>query len=58
MVRSMVKWAVRPCPIRQTVALSDLERAQVLIFKGTLNRLQEDKGAKDRKGTSTVIIEL
>uniref|UniRef100_A0A8C7IFA5 HECT-type E3 ubiquitin transferase n=1 Tax=Oncorhynchus kisutch TaxID=8019 RepID=A0A8C7IFA5_ONCKI len=51
MVRSMVKWAVRPCPIKQSVSLSDLERAQVLIFKGTLNTLQEDKGTKDRKGT-------
>ncbi|XP_031681979.1 probable E3 ubiquitin-protein ligase HERC1 isoform X1 [Oncorhynchus kisutch] len=49
MVRSMVKWAVRPCPIKQSVSLSDLERAQVLIFKGTLNTLQEDKGTKDRK---------
>ncbi|CAB1352023.1 unnamed protein product [Coregonus sp. 'balchen'] len=49
MVRSMVKWAVRPCPIKPSVALPDLERAQVMIFKGALSTLQEDKGAKDRK---------
>uniref|UniRef100_A0A1A8FK92 HECT-type E3 ubiquitin transferase n=1 Tax=Nothobranchius korthausae TaxID=1143690 RepID=A0A1A8FK92_9TELE len=42
-VQSMVKWAVRPCPIKQTVSLADLERAQVMIYKGALNRLQEDK---------------
>ncbi|KAJ7986812.1 hypothetical protein DPEC_G00332260 [Dallia pectoralis] len=47
-MRSMVKWAVRPCPIKQSVALSDLERAQIMIFKGALNRLQ-DKGATHRK---------
>lgn len=46
-VQSMVKWAVRPCPIKQTVTLADLERAQVMIYKGALNRLQEDK---ERKG--------
>uniref|UniRef100_A0A8B9H6W4 HECT-type E3 ubiquitin transferase n=1 Tax=Astyanax mexicanus TaxID=7994 RepID=A0A8B9H6W4_ASTMX len=34
LVRSTVKWAVRPCPIKQPVALSDLERAQIMIFKG------------------------
>uniref|UniRef100_UPI003AAEB7BA probable E3 ubiquitin-protein ligase HERC1 n=1 Tax=Centroberyx gerrardi TaxID=166262 RepID=UPI003AAEB7BA len=48
-VRSMVKWAVRPCPIKQSVSLADLERAQVMIYKGALSRLQEDKGAKERK---------
>ncbi|XP_053195611.1 probable E3 ubiquitin-protein ligase HERC1 [Scomber japonicus] len=46
-VQSMVKWAVRPCPIKQTVSLADLERAQVMIYKGALNRLQEDKECKD-----------
>lgn len=46
-VQSMVKWAVRPCPIKQTVSLVDLERAQVMIYKGALNQLQEDK---ERKG--------
>lgn len=46
-VQSMVKWAVRPCPIKQTVTLADLERAQVMIYKGALNRLQDDK---ERKG--------
>ncbi|XP_037548156.1 probable E3 ubiquitin-protein ligase HERC1 [Nematolebias whitei] len=46
-VQSMVKWAVRPCPIKQTVTLADLERAQVMIYKGALNRLQEDKERKE-----------
>lgn len=46
-VQSMVKWAVRPCPIKQSVSLADLERAQVMIYKGALSRLQEDK---ERKG--------
>ncbi|KAM4527576.1 putative E3 ubiquitin-protein ligase HERC1 isoform 4-T4 [Odontesthes bonariensis] len=45
-VQSMVKWAVRPCPIKQTVSLADLERAQVMIYKGALNRLQ-DKECKE-----------
>lgn len=48
-VQSMVKWAVRPCPIKQTVSLADLERAQVMIYKGALNRLQEDKECKGIK---------
>ncbi|KAM7392705.1 hypothetical protein PAMA_007702 [Pampus argenteus] len=43
----MVKWAVRPCPIKQSVSLSDLERAQVMIYKGALSRLQEDKECKE-----------
>lgn len=46
-VQSMVKWAVRPCPIKQRVSLADLERAQVMIYKGALNKLKEDK---ERKG--------
>lgn len=46
-VQSMVKWAVRPCPIKQSVSLADLERAQVMIYKGALNRLQQNK---ERKG--------
>ncbi|XP_019899964.2 probable E3 ubiquitin-protein ligase HERC1 isoform X1 [Esox lucius] len=50
-MRSMVKWAVRPCPIKQSVSLTDLERAQIMIFKGALNRLQ-DKGPTDRKEAS------
>ncbi|KAM8872529.1 putative E3 ubiquitin-protein ligase HERC1 isoform 2-T2 [Synchiropus picturatus] len=40
-VQSMVKWAVRPCPIKQRVSLADLERAQFMIYKGALNRLQD-----------------
>uniref|UniRef100_A0A9J7YSL0 HECT-type E3 ubiquitin transferase n=1 Tax=Cyprinus carpio carpio TaxID=630221 RepID=A0A9J7YSL0_CYPCA len=47
-VRSMVKWAVRPCPIKQAMVLSDLERAQIIIFKGVLSRLHED-GSKEHK---------
>ncbi|XP_047185393.1 probable E3 ubiquitin-protein ligase HERC1 isoform X3 [Scophthalmus maximus] len=46
-VQSMVKWAVRPCPIKQSVSLTDLERAQVMIYKGALHRLQEDKERKE-----------
>ncbi|XP_040012790.1 probable E3 ubiquitin-protein ligase HERC1 isoform X5 [Xiphias gladius] len=46
-VQSMVKWAVRPCPIKQSMSLTDLERAQVMIYKGALNRLQEDKERKE-----------
>ncbi|XP_053334016.1 probable E3 ubiquitin-protein ligase HERC1 isoform X3 [Clarias gariepinus] len=42
LVRSMVKWAVRPCPIKQHVTMADLERAQIMIFKGALCRLQDD----------------
>lgn len=46
-VQTMVKWAVRPCPIKQIVSLADLERAQVMIYKGALNR-QEDKEHKGK----------
>ncbi|XP_074547318.1 putative E3 ubiquitin-protein ligase HERC1 isoform X2 [Halichoeres trimaculatus] len=46
-VQSMVKWAVRPCPIKQSVSLADLERAQVMIYKGAINRMQEDKEHKE-----------
>ncbi|KAF7696652.1 hypothetical protein HF521_005070 [Silurus meridionalis] len=49
LVRSMVKWAVRPCPIKQHVTMSDLERAQIMIFKGALCRSQDD-GEKANKG--------
>lgn len=45
-VQSMVKWAVRPCPIKQSVSLADLERAQIMIYKGTISKLQEDKEHK------------
>lgn len=45
-VQSMVKWAVRPCPIKQSLSLADLERAQVMIYKGAISRLQEDKEHK------------
>ncbi|XP_076139905.1 putative E3 ubiquitin-protein ligase HERC1 isoform X8 [Alosa pseudoharengus] len=48
-VRSMVKWAVRPCPIKHPVALADLERAQVMIYKGVLNRLHLDGSGKDHR---------
>ncbi|XP_038130884.1 probable E3 ubiquitin-protein ligase HERC1 isoform X2 [Cyprinodon tularosa] len=46
-VQSMVKWAVRPCPIKQTVSLADLERAQVMLYKGALSRPQDDKERKE-----------
>lgn len=49
-VRSMVKWAVRSCPIRQGASLADLERAQVMLFRGALNQQQDDSGARDLKG--------
>lgn len=48
LVRSMVKWAVRPCPIKQHVTMADLERAQIMIFKGALCRFQDDG---ENKGT-------
>lgn len=53
-VQSMVKWAVRPCPIKQRVSLADLERAQVTIFKGALSRLQD----KERKGIHSLLLWL
>lgn len=45
-VQSMVKWAVRPCPIKQSVSLADLERAQIMIYRGAASRLQEEKEQK------------
>lgn len=51
-VQSMVKWAVRHCPIKQTVSLADLERVQVMIYKGAVKGLQEDK---ENKGMSMFI---
>ncbi len=54
-VQSMVKWAVRPCPIKQSVSLADLERAQIMIYKGAISRLQEDK---EQKGIKILWIEL
>lgn len=50
-VQSMVKWAVRPCPIKQSVSLADLERAQIMIYKGATSRLQGDK---EHKGLSVI----
>ncbi|KAK2888184.1 probable E3 ubiquitin-protein ligase HERC1 isoform X2 [Channa argus] len=52
-VQNMVKWAVRPCPIKQSLSLADLERAQVMIYKGALNRLQEEKERKESGHHST-----
>ncbi|XP_068190129.1 probable E3 ubiquitin-protein ligase HERC1 isoform X2 [Antennarius striatus] len=46
-VQSMVKWAVRPCPIKQSVSVADLERAQIMIYRGALSRLQEDRDHKE-----------
>ncbi|XP_032396193.1 probable E3 ubiquitin-protein ligase HERC1 isoform X5 [Etheostoma spectabile] len=53
-VQSMVKWAVRPCPIKQGVSLVDLERAQIMIYKGALSRLQEDKEHKESGHTQPI----
>ncbi|KAK1176357.1 putative E3 ubiquitin-protein ligase HERC1 isoform X1 [Acipenser oxyrinchus oxyrinchus] len=55
LVRSMVKWAVRTCPIKQVVSLSDLERAQIMIFKGALSMLQEDSGTTDHQKESGTV---
>lgn len=52
-VQSMVKWAVRPCPIKQRVTLADLERAQIMIYKGAISRLQE---YKEHKGINIFIL--
>ncbi|XP_066566869.1 probable E3 ubiquitin-protein ligase HERC1 isoform X2 [Amia ocellicauda] len=52
LVRNMVKWAVQPCPIKRVTSLADLERAQIMLFKGALNRLQEDSEAKDHQKES------
>lgn len=56
-VQSMVKWAVRPCPIKQSVSLADLERAQVMIYKGAISKLQEDKEHKGIDGLDFVLFE-
>lgn len=50
LIRSMVKWAVRPCPIKQHVTMADLERAQIMIFKGALSRMHDDEDGKNNKG--------
>lgn len=52
-VQSMVKWAVRPCPIKQSVSLADLERAQIMIYRGAASRLQE---GKEHKGLLVVSV--
>ncbi|XP_072108525.1 probable E3 ubiquitin-protein ligase HERC1 isoform X1 [Mobula birostris] len=48
-MRCMVKWAVRPCPIKRVVSLADLERAHIMVFKSTLDSLVEDYGTKEGK---------
>lgn len=53
-VRSTVKWAARTCPIKQEASLADLERAQIMIFNGAINRLQEDSGAMEPKGKTQI----
>nr|XP_015195044.1 PREDICTED: probable E3 ubiquitin-protein ligase HERC1 isoform X5 [Lepisosteus oculatus] len=52
LVRSMVKWALKSCPIKKTLSLADLERAQVMLFKGALDRMHEESGAKDHQKES------
>ncbi|GCB76343.1 hypothetical protein scyTo_0020463, partial [Scyliorhinus torazame] len=52
LMRCMVKWAVRPCPIKRVISLADLERAHVMIFKGALDSLVGDCGTKENKDSS------
>lgn len=47
-MRCMVKWAVRPCPIKRVVSLADLERAHIMIFKSALDSLVEDCISKEK----------
>ncbi|XP_051890412.1 LOW QUALITY PROTEIN: probable E3 ubiquitin-protein ligase HERC1 [Pristis pectinata] len=51
-MRCMVKWAVRPCPIKRVVSLADLERAHIMIFKSALGSLVEDYRTKESKDAS------
>uniref|UniRef100_H3AIW9 B30.2/SPRY domain-containing protein n=1 Tax=Latimeria chalumnae TaxID=7897 RepID=H3AIW9_LATCH len=51
LVRSMVKRAVRPSPIKRVTSLADLERAQTMVYCRTLDWLQQDPGVKEvRRG--------
>ncbi|XP_055489136.1 LOW QUALITY PROTEIN: probable E3 ubiquitin-protein ligase HERC1 [Leucoraja erinacea] len=52
-MRCMVKWAVRPCPIKRVVSLADLERAHIMIFKSALDSLVEDCISKEKEGSLT-----
>eukprot|EP00061_Rhincodon_typus_P013402 g39753.t1 len=49
LMRCMVKWAVRPCPIKRVISLADLERAHVMIFKCALDSLVGDYRIKENK---------
>ncbi|XP_069780317.1 probable E3 ubiquitin-protein ligase HERC1 isoform X3 [Narcine bancroftii] len=48
----MVKLAIKPCPIKREVCLTDLERAQIMIFKSALDALVEDYRTKESKDAS------
>ncbi|XP_041057144.1 probable E3 ubiquitin-protein ligase HERC1 isoform X1 [Carcharodon carcharias] len=52
LMRCMVKWAVRPCPIKRVISLADLERAHVMIFKCALDSLVGDCGTMESKDAS------
>ncbi|XP_007895403.2 probable E3 ubiquitin-protein ligase HERC1 [Callorhinchus milii] len=49
LMRCMVKWAVRPCPIKRVVSLADLERAHVMIFKCALDSFVKDYVTQESK---------
>ncbi|GCC28307.1 hypothetical protein chiPu_0006736 [Chiloscyllium punctatum] len=49
LMRCMVKWAVRPCPIKRVISLADLERAHIMIFKSALDSLVGDYRAKENR---------
>ncbi|XP_067888501.1 probable E3 ubiquitin-protein ligase HERC1 isoform X5 [Heterodontus francisci] len=52
LMRCMVKWAVRPCPIKRVVSLADLDRAHAMIFKCALDSLVGDYRTKESKDAS------
>ncbi|XP_060677251.1 probable E3 ubiquitin-protein ligase HERC1 isoform X1 [Hemiscyllium ocellatum] len=52
LMRCMVKWAVRPCPIKRVISLADLERAHIMIFKSALDSLVGDYRAKENRDAS------
>uniref|UniRef100_A0A4W3J8I3 HECT-type E3 ubiquitin transferase n=1 Tax=Callorhinchus milii TaxID=7868 RepID=A0A4W3J8I3_CALMI len=55
LMRCMVKWAVRPCPIKRVVSLADLERAHVMIFKCALDSFVKDYVTQESKGKNYLI---
>nr|XP_014345328.1 PREDICTED: probable E3 ubiquitin-protein ligase HERC1 [Latimeria chalumnae] len=55
LVRSMVKRAVRPSPIKRVTSLADLERAQTMVYCRTLDWLQQDPGVKEVRRESVLL---